>query len=255
MKRAGLVWAVVLCAIISAGCGEKLKTRDSIVSRYERTVLKQSTSSDVLSYVQDPNVEHLSQSESVVASWADVNKTRTHWFNIVVFDEENLTAVRKYGFTMADYRGWNTKPRPHIQLDIEVVLDKETLNAVYASQNEMRIEIIKKLKKTFFDDSQTVNYDSETLSRSAMVVTQTLNNMLYKLEKSPGLADDLQKLTGFEFDLMNIGTEKGHARMLIKDDIVKLKIKGGYVWYLFGKDFEDYDDVQNMDQTQPQTQN
>jgi hypothetical protein len=245
MKRAGLVWAIVLCVIILAGCGEKLKTRKSIESRYYRTVLKQSTSSEVLSYIQDPNVEHLSQSASVVASWADVNKTRTHWFDMVVFDEEKLTAVRKYGFTMADYRGWNTAPRPHIQLDMEAVIDSQTLNATYASQNQMRIEIIKKLKTMFFDDSQAISYESATLRNSSMVVTQVLNTLMTKLNASPGLAEDLSRLEGLEFDVMNIG--KGTVRMLIKDDIVKLKIKAGYVWYLQpGKGFKDYEDVKNM---------
>jgi hypothetical protein len=245
--RSRLFSAVLIVSLVGLnGCGEKLKTRDSIESRYYRTVLKQSTSSEVLSYIQDPNVEHLSQSESVVASWADVNKTRTHWFDMVAFDEEKLTAVRKYGFTMADYRGWNTKPRPHIQLDIEAVIDSQTLNATYASQNQMRIEIIRKLKTLFFDDSQAVSYESVTLKKSAMVVTETLNELLVKLDASPGLAEDLSKLEGLEFDLMNMATSKGRVRMLIKDDVVKLKIKGGYVWYLFGKDFEDYEDVKNM---------
>jgi hypothetical protein len=244
--KSRLLGAVLIVSLVGLnGCGEKLKTRDSIESRYYRTVLKQSTSSDVLSYIQDPEVEHLSQSESVVASWADVNKTRTHWFDMVAFDEEKLTAVRKYGFTMADYRGWNTKPRPHIQLDMEAVIDSQTLNAAYASQNQMRVEIIKKLKTMFFDDSQAVSYESVTLKKSAMVVTQMLNNLLVKLDASPGLAADLSELHGLEFDVMNIG--KGTVRMLIKDDIVKLKIKAGYVWYLQpGKDFEDYEDVKNM---------
>jgi hypothetical protein len=247
MKSGLLSTAMMIVALVGlTGCGEKLNTRQDIESRYYRTTLKQSTSADVLSYIQDPNTEHLSQSESVVASWGDVNKTRTHWFDMVAFDEENLTAARKYGFTMADYRGWNTKPRPHIQLDVEAVLDAKTLNAAYPSQNQMRIEIIKKLKTMFFDDSQAVSYESATLKSSAMVVTQTLNNLLTKLDKSPGLAEDLSKVEGLEFDLMNIGKDKGRVRMLIKDDIVKLKIKAGYVWFLSGKKFEDYEDVKNM---------
>jgi hypothetical protein len=243
MKRAGLVWAIVLCVIILTGCGEKLDRRD-IESRYYKTTLKQSASADVLSYIQNPKTEHLSQSESVVASWGDVNETRTHWFDMVAFDEENLTAARKYGFTMGDYRGWNTKPRPHIQLDMEAVLDVKTLNAAYPSQNQMRIEIIKKLKTMFFDDSQAISYESATLKSSAMVAMQTLNNLLAKLNASPALAEDLSKPQGLEFDQMTMG--KGRVRMLIKDDIVKLKIKAGYVWFLTGKKFEDYEDVKNM---------
>jgi hypothetical protein len=214
-----------------------------IFGRYNKTVLKQSTSAEVLSYIQNPKTEHLSQSESVLASWSDDWKARTHWFNMVTFDEEKLTAARKYAFTLEDYRGPNTKPRPQMRLDMEAVIDSQTLNAVYASQNQMRVEFIKKLKTSFLEDSKAVDFESQTLQSSAMMVTQAFNNLLTKLNQSPALAEDLSKPEGLEFNHMNLGTSR--VRMLIDGDRVKLKIKAGNGWFSW-KPFKKHKDVKGM---------
>jgi len=56
-----------------------------IFDRYELTTLKQSTSSDVLSIIQDSKTELLTQSESIVASWGEKKKGSVLWFNMVAF--------------------------------------------------------------------------------------------------------------------------------------------------------------------------
>lgn len=241
------IWLLLCAAALSAaltGCGTiGAIDHAGIFGRYDKTVLKQSASADVLGYIQNPKTEHLSQSESVLASWGDDWKARTHWFNMVAFDEEQLTAARKYAFTLEDYRGPNTKPRAKLRLDLQAIIDSQTLNAVYPTQNQMRLEIIKKLKTSFYDDSQAVDFESETLQSSSMMVMQAFNNLLIKLQQSPGLAEDLSKPEGLEFSHMTLGTSR--ARMLIEDDKVKLKIKAGDGWFKLSP-FEKHDDVKNM---------
>ena len=243
MKR-WLVWSTAVLPILLSGCGTVgAINREGIFGRYDRTVLKQSTPADVLSYIQEPDKEHLSQSESVLASWGNAWKDRTHWFDMVAFDEQQLTAVRKYAFTLEDYRGPNTKPRAKLRLDAEAIIDSQTLNAAYPTQNQMRIEILKKLKTSFFDDSQAVDFESQSLQSSSLMVTQALNNLLTKLDQSPALAEDLSKPQGLEFNDMTLGVSR--ARMLIEDDKVKLKIKAGKGWFKW-QPFEKQKDVMDM---------
>ena len=69
------------------GCSKPLNRHVPVFDRYHSTTLKSSTSSDVLAMIQDPENELLSQSESVIAAWGkEGEKDRTHWFNIVAFD-------------------------------------------------------------------------------------------------------------------------------------------------------------------------
>jgi hypothetical protein len=237
-----LVWILAAMSIALTGCGKAID-REGIYGQYDKTVLKQSTSADVLSYIQNPKTEHLSQSESILASWGNDWKARTHWFNMVAFDEEQLTAARKYVFTLEDYRGPNTKPRPKLRLDVAAVIDSQTLGAAYPTQNQLRVEIIKKLKTSYLEDSKAVDFESQALQSSSMMVTQAFNNLLNTLNQSPALAEDLSKLEGMEFNHMTMGTSR--ARMLIEGDIVKLKIKASDGWFTF-KPFEKHDDVKNM---------
>jgi hypothetical protein len=243
MKTWLLVYAAVLSVVLS-GCGTVgAIDRDGVFGRYDKTILKQSTSADVLSYIQDTKTEHLSQSESVLASWGNDWDSRTHWFNMVAFDEEQLTAIRKYVFTQEDYRGPNTKPRSKLRLDVAAVIDSQTLNAAYPTQYQKSVEIFKKLRTSFLDDSKAVDFESQKLQSSSMMTSQTFNILLTMLTQSPALAEDLAKPEGLEFNHMIHGTSR--ARMLIEGDIVKLKIKAGAGWFKF-ESFEKHDDVKNM---------
>ena len=92
--------AMVLCIALSgcramSGITRFLIDDAHIFDRYELTKLKQSTSSDVLSIIQDSKTELLTQSESIVASWGEKKKGSVLWFNMVAFHEYALTAARK----------------------------------------------------------------------------------------------------------------------------------------------------------------
>jgi hypothetical protein len=243
MKTWLLLCAAVLSLVLSGCSSVDPIDQASIFGRYDKTVLKQSTSANVLSYIQDTKTEHLSQSESVLASWGNDWDGRTHWFNMVAFDEEQLAATRKYVFTQEDYRGPNTKPRSTLRLDVAAVIDSQTLNAAYPTQNQKSVEIFKKLRTSFLDDSKAVDFESHSLQSSSMMVSQAFNNLLNTLNQSPAMAEDLSKLEGLEFNHMTLGVSR--ARMLVEGDIVKLKIKAGDGWFKY-EPFEKHQDVKNM---------
>ena len=103
MKKTGRIGSLLLTALcLLAGC-QTFDEEETVYTKYYQTTLGYSTSADVLDMIHEPLDEYLSQSESVVASWNEGDKGQTHWFNMVAFDEETLTAVRKYGFSLVGY--------------------------------------------------------------------------------------------------------------------------------------------------------
>ncbi|MHC4835144.1 MAG: hypothetical protein ACYTCN_04200 [Planctomycetota bacterium] len=238
---------IFLCMTLTAvltlsGCIDSLGGYQPVFDRYYSTTLKLSTSSDVLAMVQDPDAELLSQSESVVAAWGvDGKKERTHWFNMVAFDEEQMNAVRKYGFILEErHWGWNISPAPALRLDAAMVMDVEVLEAAYAGNNEKQIEILKEIKKAFSADAMELTFDSRSLRNSTDMVKQALKSILVKLNHSPAYAVKLPLYEGMAFDHPTLGESR--VRMLVEGDIVKIKIKCSKHWFS-GEPFEKHDDV------------
>lgn len=240
----------VLCIILTAvlmvsGCIDPLNSYQPVFDRYYSTTLKLSTSADVLAMIQDYETELLSQSESVVAAWGTKDqKDRTHWFNMVAFDEEQMNAVRKYGFILEE-RNWglNRTPRPALRMDAAMVMDADVLDAAYASNNEKQVEVLKHAKELFAKDAQELTFDSQTFRNSTIMVKQAFNSALFKLSHSPAYAIKLPLTEGMEFDHPTLG--KSHIRMLIEEDIVKIKIKASKYWFT-DQPFEDHSDVNYM---------
>ncbi len=211
-----------------------------IFNRYSSTVLKLSTSADILNIIQEGE-EFVSQSESVVASWAGVKKGSLLWFNMVAFDEEELTAVRKYGFLANEkVKGFYVVPARKLRFDAAAVLDAEIIEEPYANENEKRIKILKVVLESFSKDMLQISMDSQVLRSSSMMVKQVLNTILVQLDQSPALAARLSGLKGMSFDHMMLGP--GRIRMVVIEDVVKVKIKVGKDW--FGRQrFEEHPDV------------
>lgn len=244
MKTKGLHLTLAAVLILS-GCGAPLNSYQPVFDRYYSTTLKLSTSSDVLAMIKDPEAELLSQSESVVAAWGvKESKDRTHWFNMVAFDEEQMYAVRKYGFILEERNfGWNREPKPALRLDAAMVMDEEILNAAYANNNEKQIEIIRHAFQLFSDDAQQLIYEGRTFRSSTTMVKQAFNSVLFKLGHSPAYAVKLPLTEGMPFDHPILG--ESYMRMLIEDDIVKIKIKCSKYWFTI-QPFEEHPDVNYM---------
>lgn len=244
MKTTVFCISLTLLMVLS-GCNTPLDSYEPVFDRYYSTTLKLSTSADVLAMVQEPETELLSQSESVVAAWGTGGKQgRTHWFNMVAFDEEQMNAVRKYGFIVEEMRWWwNSTPAPALRLDMAMVMDPEVLNAAYSGNNERQIQILIAAKEAFSADAGELTFDSRPLRNSTDMVKQALKSVLVKLDRSPAYAVKLPLYEGMAFDHPTLG--ESFIRMLIEGDIVKVKIKCGKAW--FSKEpFEEQDDVLYM---------
>ena len=229
---------------VLAGCGRPLNKYESVYERYYATTLGLSTSADVLAIIRDRELELLSQSESVVASWGTKDKKdRTHWFNMVAFDQNSALAVRKYGFVLEETTwGPNRRPTPALRLDIEEVLDKKTLEEPYPNANAMRIAVLQKAVEMLGADAREVSFDSVTLRNSAAMANQALHFALVKLTQSPAEAARLGELEGMPFDHAILGQSR--IRMLVRGDVVTIKIKAGNPW--LKAPFEQHLDVINM---------
>jgi len=228
---------------MTAGCLSRPYSDEGLYSRYHATTLGLTTSADVLEYIQNKDAELLSQSESVVVAFGSKAKDRTHWFNMVAFDQDSAAAVRKYGFICEEtYRAFNQTPRPAVRLDAELILDEQTLNEPYPNANAKQIALLKKSLALFTKDALEVTHDSVTLRNSTIMAQQLLKSALAKLNQSPAEAAWLSRVEGMKFDHISMG--QSAIRMLLDGQTVKIKIKSGKYW--LDRPFESYPDVKNM---------
>jgi hypothetical protein len=119
-------------------------------------------------------------------------------------------------------------------------MDEDVLDAAYASSNEKQIEIIKVAQKMFEADAIELTFDSHSFRNSTIMVQQAFNSVLYRLGRSPAYAVKLGLYEGMAFDHPTLGESR--IRMVIEDDIVKIKIKAGKKWFE-DQPFEEYPDV------------
>ena len=234
MSKRFFLTVAVGCCIVFAGCDlftsyERYKGDRWVFGRYDRVVLKQSTSAEVLAVIQQKK-EFLSQSESVVASWDEKRKGSMLWFNAVAFDEDLLTAVRKYSF-VADERikGYWTIPAQKLRFDAEVVLDPKVLAEPYANENARRIAVLKQLLKDYGTDIIQLTPDSQTLTSGSMMARRVVNTVITLLDQNPAYAIKLDQPNGLDFDHIVFG--KSRARLTITGDIAKLTIKVGTTFF------------------------
>lgn len=209
---------------------------EELAASYHQTRLRESSSADVLAMIHRPEYEVLSQSKSVVASTGQKKKGHQMWFNMVAFDENKAAAERKY-FFVVDEKGKDFLfgPKRSLKFDSQMVLESDILDEPYANENAMRIAILQQLLKNFRSDIDELAQDNKTLDVCGMLVNQTLQTVLQKLEASPSLASKLSDADGLDFDHMTLG--KGRISMVsIMDDVINMNINiGSLTWT-----FEDY---------------
>ncbi len=234
MSKRFFLTVAVGCCIVFAGCDlftsyERYRGDRWLLDRYDRVILKQSTSAEVLAVIQQKK-EFLSQSESVVASWDEKRKGSMLWFNAVAFDEDQLTAVRKYSF-VADERikGYRIIPAQKLRFDAEVVLDPKVLAEPYANENARRIAVLKQLLKDYGTDIIQLTPDSQTLTSGSMMARRAVNTVITLLDQNPAYAIKLDQPNGLDFDHIVFG--KSRARLTITGDIAKLTIKVGTTFF------------------------
>jgi len=245
-KWLGIALIVLLCPALS-GCAIPLvasvvdnlpwpqpRPYDAeLVQSFSRTILKQSSSAEVLSTIHRPKDEILSQSESVLVSCGQKKNGRRKWLNAVAFDEDVLTARCKYLLIVTEAPPFLFPQWHKCRIDLETVMAADVLDKPYANESARRIAVLRQVLDDFNDDVRDVRQDNNTIDTSAMLVNQTINGILVQLEQSPAKASQLEDLAGLDFNHISLG--RGKIRMVTRGDIIKVKIKIGSLANAFAK--------------------
>jgi hypothetical protein len=213
------------CRILEYSKPEQPPHDAELYAAYRQTELKASSSYDVLTTIHQPQYELLSQSKSVIASWGQKRKGYKVWFNMVAFDENELTAKRKYIFIVDDRRNLLEEPRKDLSFDCEMVLDRSVIHAPYANESARRIAILRRVRKNADKDRAEVGSDNRMLDVSGMLVNQALDAVLVELDSSPVLALKLSDPAGTDFSHINLG--RGKIQTLVENSVVTVKIRLG----------------------------
>ena len=219
-----LVFGLCGCAVVDYFKPEKPPYDEQLSESYENTILKVSRAADVLAAIYEPKYELLSQSKSVIASSGQKKKGHEIWFNMAAFDENALTAKRKYFFLVDDKpKSFWVQPKRRLKFDCEMVMGPELFNEPYVNDNAKRIAILKKVLANVRSDIDQVGAKDKNISTSGMLINQTMKTVLDKLESSPVLATRLNPSEGLDFDHITLGS--GKIWMGASGDIVNIKIR------------------------------
>ncbi|MEN6386747.1 MAG: hypothetical protein ABFD79_16330, partial [Phycisphaerales bacterium] len=241
MKKSNLLLllAVVSTGMFLAGCGmdeigerlwfEEPPYTNQQPEAYRIIEPQKTTSAEVLEMVKQYDKELISQSKSTVACWGEKKDTSQFWTTMVTFNEENFTVARKY-FMAVDEKAWHLhNESQNLRFDSQIVMDEQTLSEAYASENERRIAILKKIFEMTRDDFVEVRHDSRVLNTAAMMSNQMYERILYVLNESPALAQRLGEPNGMDYK--SLVFDKSRAGMYIDDvnNVVTTKIRIGDV--------------------------
>ena len=211
------------CSVVQFVTPERPPYDQQFAQSYEHTILKQSNSADVLTTIHIPEHELLSQSKSVIASTGQKKKGYKTWLKMVAFDENELTAQRKY-LLIADERPrfLFVEPWEALRFDCEMVLDSKVLDEPYANENARRIAILRHILESARSDIDELAQDNKTITVCGMLINQALEAALVKLDSSPALAVKLSDENGLGFEHNSF--DKGRIKLAITDDIASVKI-------------------------------
>lgn len=247
--RAVISPSFFLLAALLVGCSDESSQRrqpvfshDELYEPYRQIVLKKSLTIDALPKMQRfqndrgpllGGIETLSQGQSVTASLGQGKNGRQTWFNMVTFDEYELDVIRKYFFVVDEEAArFPARFRRGLRFDCEMVLDEEILNESHTSENARRIAILRRVAENLRNDMEGLaadanspNQDNNMLSVCGMLLNQTLEMILLKLDASPVLAMKLSGSPGVVFDHINFG--EGRVLMVVVDDLVGIQLRIG----------------------------
>lgn len=219
-----VVFGLCGCAIVRYLRPEGPPSDTELYETYSQTELNTSSAAEVLGMIHDPEYELLSQSKSVIAAFGQKKKGYKRWFNMVAFDENELTARRKYFFVMdEESKGFPFMPKRRLRFESKMIMEREVLGKPYADQNARRLAILRDIMANFDRDMDEVGVDNKQLDVCGMLVNQTLGTILQKLDESPVLASKLSDAKGVPFDHITLG--KGRIRMDVARDIVDVKVR------------------------------
>jgi len=234
------MWAWGCSAWFSQAGAKNLSFEQMLSSPYDGANLKTSLTLDVLGKIQRSQgelaphfmgAELLSQSDSVVASSAQSEDGRRIWFNMVAFHEFRLNVIRKY-FFVADDTGptLRGKSRRGLRFDCAMVLPNEIIEKSYADDSERQIAVLKYIRESLRKDlnelgAGATGQNDNTLNVCGLLMNQTFEMILRRVDSSPAVVAALSQPDGFEFD--HITFDKGTVRMVAGGDTAAVKILFG----------------------------
>lgn len=214
-----VVFGLCGCAVVDLFTPEGPPSYEQVSQSYCRTKLKTSSSADVLAVIHLPEYELLSQSKSVVASLGQKKKGYKTWLNMVAFDENKLTAQRKYLFIVDEKpKALFVEPWASLRFDCEMVLEPEILDEPYSNENARRIATLRQVLKNARKDIDELGQDNKMIAVSGMLINQGLEAILVKLDSSPALATGLNTPAGVEFSHM---TCREVGMNITEEDLIK----------------------------------
>ncbi len=243
-------FAIMLLCTLAAGCSagslrgeaQEPSFEDRLSAPYDHAVLQKSLTLDVLPKIQRlqgelaphfMGAEVLSHNENVAASSGLSEDGHRIWFNMVAFHDFRLNVLRKYFFVVDDTApGLRGKSSRGLRFDCEMGLGEEVPGGAYANENARRTALLGYALENLRNDISKVGPDAgapgrkdKTLSVCGMLMNQTFEMILRKLDTSPALAMGLSDAGGVQFD--HITFDKGKVRLVAEGDIVAVKIRFG----------------------------
>lgn len=244
------LFAVLLPGTLLGGCStvspwakaRQLSYQAKLSAPYDQIRVKQSVIHDAVPKIQrlkdEPGAgfaedELISHGDNVVVSLGQSKDGYQNWFNMVTFQENELTAIRKYFFFVDDKaRSFQIGPSRGLRFDCEMVLEKEMLAGPDTTENARRIAILRNVLDNLHkdigelsDDTDATGQENKMLDICRMLIKQTFEVILRKLGSSPVLATRLSQAGGVDFDHMNF--DKGKIQMVVRGGIVTVKIRLG----------------------------
>jgi len=237
-----------LLAALPGGCAnESLADRRDVLTQqelswpYDHIAIEESLTIDALPKLQRfqseqgpllGGIEALSQGENVAVTLGQSKNGRETWFNMVTFDEFKLSVIRKYYFCVdEDAARFPARLRRGFRFECEMVLDEQVLGQTYASDSAMRIAVLRHIRENLRKDVEAMGaadspaQPNKMLSVCGMLLNQTLEAILLKLESSPALGTRLAEDTGIDFDHVNFGP--GKVTMVFLENLAALRIRFG----------------------------
>ena len=242
--------SVFLLGALLGGCSavspwakaRQLSYQAKLSAPYDQIKIKQSVIQNAVPKIQrlqdelEPSfagAELISHSENVVVSLGQSKDGYTTWFYMVTFQENELNAIRKYFFFVDDKtRIFELGPSRGLRFDCEMVIGEEMLTEPGTTENAGRIAMLRNVLDKFHkdmgeisEDTATTDQENKMLDICRMLIKQTFEIVLLKLDSSPILATRLSKAGGVEFNHINF--DKGKIQMVAKGDIITVKIRLG----------------------------
>jgi hypothetical protein len=236
----------LLVVSLVAGCsyvgGRRTAYENELSAPYEQILVKRSIIHDAVPKIQRLNEEfapHVAQSElvshseNVVVSLGQSKDGYKNWFNMVTFHQNELSVERKYFFFVNDKaRNIEIKSSRGLRFDCEMVLGKEAFAGGEKSENARRISVLKYIRESFqkdidelSDEDDSPDQENQMLEICRLLINQTFEVILRKLESSPIQATRLSQVGGVEFEHINF--DKGKIQMFIRGDVATVNIRLG----------------------------